>query len=163
MSWQAAILYNERFKCGATIISNRWILTAADCIKGIYRAFLRVRVGTANNEDTDAYKIESYIIHERYNGFDYNFALVKLTYDIGLNERVQAIQLPNVDDEAVEIGAKLLVSGWGNTANHNEPTKYLHAVEVPIVDVAFCNEAYGGQMTERMFCAGYHKDGGKGS
>lgn len=73
------------------------------------------------------------------------------------------MQLPNVDDAPVDVGAKLLVSGWGRTKVHTKPTRYLHAVDVPIVDMALCNEAYGGQLTERMFCAGHFKEGGKGS
>lgn len=44
--WQASVLMNTVFICGGAIISDKWILTAASCIKFFTIAEFDVNVGS---------------------------------------------------------------------------------------------------------------------
>lgn len=163
--WQAAFYKHGVQVCGGSIIGSRWILTAAHCIsKNFNPRQHHVGVGS-----TDKFwggqlnLIDSYIVHEKFDidSVDYDYALLRLKEEIRFNEGVQTIQLPSVNDGYIEAGTLCLVSGWGITMNSSESNRYLRAVEVPIVDHDLCNEAYEGDITARMLCAGYFEEGGK--
>lgn len=160
--WQVGLVYFGRHSCGGSIINNRWILTAAHCLTVLFPMRYRVRIGTDDKKGGKLYKVKSFKIHQQYGEFfvDYDFGLLELAEELTFNERIQPVQLPNIDDDHIAMGTSVLVSGWGTTKNRTESSRYLRAVEVPTVDQEFCNEVYEGKVTERMFCAA-NKEGGK--
>lgn len=87
-------------------------------------------------------------------------ALIQLDGEINFFDRIQPIRLPKVGGSNPIDGTKLLVSGWGVTdIDYPQTTRFLRAVEVPIVFRFLCNIPYLGKVTERMFCAGYIQGG----
>lgn len=53
-------------------------------------------------------------------------------------------------------------SGWGSTGKENEEQKILMYVDLNVYTHEECQEAYKGQITTGMMCAGI-REGGKGS
>lgn len=165
--WQAAIISGRTLLCGGSIISNRWILSAATCVEEFTNPLqYKIRVGSADQfQGGKLYGVDAYKIHEQYDEetSDYNFLLFRLREELSFSETVQPIRMPNVDDTDIEVGTMCLTSGWGARLVSTLPTRYLHAVEVPKVDQDLCNGIYEGLVTDRMFCAGFYEEGGKDS
>lgn len=162
--WQVALTDGYGQICGGSIISDRWILTAAHCLSGFDPLDYIILAGTSDKEEGgQRFTVDKYIYHEKYSSsnIDYDFGLLRLSEKLTFSDVAQAVQMPKVDDEDIENGAPCLISGWGVTQNQSESSRYLRAVEVPKVDQKLCNKAYNGKITPRMFCAGLYEVGGK--
>lgn len=68
--------------------------------------------------------------------------------------------MPRQDDD-VDDGTMLTVSGWGDTQNANESSNELRATVVPKVSNKDCAKSYTnfGGITDRMLCAGFTQGG----
>lgn len=162
MPWQVALFYKNQHECGGSIISYKWILTAAHCLQGFEPLKYIVLVGATDKyKDGIEHKVQGSSIHRQYGKLDYDFGLLLLQKPIQFNSKVQAVALPKINDADLATGTICLISGYGNTENSSESTNLLRAVEVPVIDQEVCNEAYTGRVTPRMFCAGLFDEGGK--
>lgn len=166
--WQVSLQStNRRHLCGGSIISSKWILTAAHCTTSELvesdpnRATIK---SGANIHREGAETIVKRIVdHPQYNKktIDYDFALLELENELEFNENRTAIKLAESTDHYVD-GSLVLVTGWGYTKNSSESSQILRGVEVPILRQRDCAKAYRkqGGVSARMICAGF-KDGKK--
>ncbi|XP_058463101.1 trypsin 5G1-like [Malaya genurostris] len=150
--------------CGGSIIGSRWILTAGHCAFSSEKPLQQVRIGsTDRTSGGKVLRLDRVVQHPQYDSYaiDYDFALLELKQDLLFDESNQAVELPRQDEELAD-GSLCRVSGWGNTQNVQESSRYLRAADVPSVNQEQCATAYEsfGGITERMLCAGY-KEGGK--
>ncbi|XP_026326869.1 trypsin-2-like [Hyposmocoma kahamanoa] len=157
---------NDYYQCGGSIISNRYILTAAHCLKGIQRAYIRIGSTQANSGGT-MYNSALLQMHPQYNSqtSDYDVGVIRvsraMTLD-GTKSRVIKLADSEMQSEPISPGTEILVSGWGTTSENGETSNNLMAVTVPTVSNEDCNKSYRGGITARMFCAGV-PEGGKDS
>lgn len=103
--------------CGATIIHQEWILTAAHCIFSDNPADFSVQYGT--NEITQSgdfiSKVKRVILHQGYDdnkSFVHDIALLQLAEPIEFNQLVQPATLPDYL-EFVSSGVQAELVGWG--------------------------------------------------
>lgn len=172
--WQVALFHLEKNKtqksylCGGTILNNRWILTAAHCLKTTAAESIEVLVGTQTLVSGGSrIKVEKIIIHPDYrsNTKDSDIALVKLTSFV----QIPRIEIINPSDELnySPAGAAVTVVGWGRTLSDtaDDLPKELREVTVPLVESKTCYDRYkkaGIDISDNMLCAGF-KVGGKDS
>ena len=159
--WQISLRDTQysAHKCGGSIIDERWILTAAHCVKRETQVYY-VTIGAheINDAGEGIRKTVKTVVHPDYNDHstDNDIALLKLQEKIHFGSRVQPICL---HEEGLKHPKKwVTISGWGRTAENGSSSKVLREIKVPLVKEKKCRKYYGNRLTENMICAGA-KDG----
>ncbi|XP_039764223.1 phenoloxidase-activating enzyme-like isoform X2 [Pararge aegeria] len=138
--WLALLQYTRPQLCGGSLISNKYVLTAAHCIinkSNKPRGVVAVLLGEYNttNEGSDCMPVEgggedctpgavrvpveSAVAHPQYNTqkivqFVNDIALLRLSVMVTFNDFIRPICLPSSDiTSAPPINMKLFVAGWG--------------------------------------------------
>ncbi|KAG8010258.1 Serine protease hepsin [Nibea albiflora] len=170
--WQVSLQYDGVHQCGGSIISNRWIVSAAHCFPERYRFVNRWRVllGSIYNKPVNANvaEVKTIVYHSSYLPFvDANIddnsrdiAVLALTQPLTFNEYIQPVCLPAYGQRLID-GQMGTVTGWGNVGYYGHLADVLQEANVPIISDTVCNapDYYDNQITTSMFCAGYEKGG----
>ncbi|XP_037637181.1 coagulation factor IXa [Sebastes umbrosus] len=167
--WQVALIARPsgQLFCGGTILSERWVITAAHCLVEAAGAFF-IRVGEHNiyiNEGTEQdYEVLEQHMHPRYNGsvslYNHDIGLLYLKSPIDFSTTVRPICIgPKAFTETlVRESSPATVSGWGRTRFLGFTADNLQKVEVPFTDRMECKRSSSARITPVMFCAGYYDE-----
>ncbi|XP_039344758.1 coagulation factor IX-like [Mauremys reevesii] len=160
--WQVFIRNSRGYGfCGGSLISSRWVVTAAHCLEIVKPHHVTVGDFDKHQREVKEQKIEvqQSWIHPHYDSDNYNgdIALLYLSSDVVFNEYALPICLPNPNLATLLTaeGTRGMVSGWGSTHHRGPGTRFLMKVNLPIVSMETCRQSTAKLITDNMFCAGY--------
>ena len=139
--YQAAVFVNGIFNGGGVIISNRWILTAAHVVAGLYDSYSDVKVYTGYtnlNNATNPIPARNIISHRLYNPVSQtqDIALIELSSPISFSSTRQAIPLSTETNFAR--GTVATVSGWGRRVGSDPNSQSLSQLYKSNVTIQSC-------------------------
>lgn len=131
--------------CGGTIISSRFVLTAANCLVRQKVEDIAVLVGAHNVTIIDSpanqmYQAKRFIIHPRYteSNNDYDIALIEVAEPIQLSDMVGVVCLPFKFVATNFTGAKVILLGWGTLFSGGPTSEVLQKVQVDVISDSQC-------------------------
>merc|ERR1719430_1756785 len=163
--WQVGMVWagSSSVFCGATVISDEWILTAAHCTDGTNPADIQVLLGEHDywddNDGQVRMAITEIINHPEYDSSttDQDFALLRMADKINwaANPNIRPACLPEYTAGGTPPDYDQwmsTVTGWGTTSSGGSTSNVLLEVDVQVISNSECNAAYGG-ITDNMLCA----------
>ncbi|KAF4073354.1 hypothetical protein AMELA_G00257940 [Ameiurus melas] len=162
--WQVSVQWDMQHLCGGSLISTRWIISAAHCFSGRNKELSQWRVvlGQTYMTSSGAVSVESVLLHPAYNSVsrDYDIAMVRLASDVLPGATIHPVCLPPYQ-LSIMAGEELVVTGWGVQQEKGHLSNVLQKATLPLIDRSVCSNAsiYGSGVTPRMLCAGFLKGG----
>ncbi|CAK1543363.1 unnamed protein product [Leptosia nina] len=145
--------------CGATIISKKYLITAAHCVIGKQASRLVVVVGeqdTTTGGDTNvtrAYRLSDIKIHPYYTdiNYDYDIAILQTLEDMVFGQYVGPACLPFKYANSTFAEEKVILLGWGTIFIGGPKSDILQEVEVKVISQGECRQ-YVSNVTPRQIC-----------
>ncbi|XP_062898229.1 transmembrane protease serine 6-like [Mobula hypostoma] len=158
----ASVQLNNRHFCGGTLISCRWILTAAHCVNDSdiqnWTVVLGIHFLNQPTNSVQKRKISKILVHpQATSSFNYDVALLELSQPVEYTDFVQPACLPAATTSIS--GRRCTTVGWGRTSESGLPSNALLKTEVKVFSNSLCRH-YLPNITEQMICAGV-PEGGK--
>lgn len=163
--WQVSLhIKGHSHVCGASIISQRWLVTAAHCVQddaktrysqpGVWEAYLGLHIQRATGNSVKR-NLKQIISHPNYNSytFDNDIALMELDSPVTYTDFIRPICLPS-PQHVFPTGNTVWITGWGATREGGFGSTALQKAQVRIINHSVCNDLMSGQITSRMMCAG---------
>ncbi|XP_022211314.2 venom protease [Drosophila obscura] len=170
--WMARLSYFNRFYCGGTLLNDRYVLTAAHCVKGFMWFMIKVTFGEhdrCNDKERPEtrFVLRAFSQKFSFSNFDNDIALLRLNDRVPITSFIRPICLPRVEQRnELFVGTRAIATGWGTLKEDGKPSCLLQEVEVPVLDNEECvaQTNYTQKMiTKNMMCSGYPGVGGRDS
>uniref|UniRef100_A0A4W5P8J5 Hepsin n=1 Tax=Hucho hucho TaxID=62062 RepID=A0A4W5P8J5_9TELE len=131
--WQVSLQYDGVHQCGGSIISDRWIVSAAHCFPERNRQVSRWRVllGSIYNKLTHknvrVLEVKTVVYHSSYLPFvdpsiddnSRDIAVLALAQPLHFTDYIQPVCLPHYGQRLID-GQMGTVTGWGNVGYYGE-------------------------------------------
>lgn len=152
--------------CAGSLISDRWLITAAHCMEGISTASnISVRAGS-NFLSNGGEVIEAlrFIVHPEFDAltFDNDIALIELASPVTANNTGVINWLSGNESSLLPEGASVVVTGWGSTSSGGSTSEDLLKVSVTVQYPNTCRDSSlytDSEITDNMLCAGVPEGG----
>ncbi|XP_043114723.1 suppressor of tumorigenicity 14 protein homolog isoform X2 [Puntigrus tetrazona] len=163
--WQVSLHFQTNgHVCGASIISNNWLLSAAHCFIQPDPTYKKTSSwltysGLRDQNIQDSVQkrtLKNIITHPNYDSmtYDYDISLLELSDPLNFTNTVHPICLP-APTHVFTAGSSCFVTGWGTLREGGSVAQILQKAEVKVINDTVCNMVTEGQVTSRMMCSGY--------
>ncbi|NWR98111.1 FA9 factor, partial [Motacilla alba] len=167
--WQVLLVNSQGLGfCGASIINEKWLVTAAHCLKPGYTHNLTAVAGEHDVRSDDhteqLRKVVRLLPHPTYNAsineYHNDIALLELERPLTFNSYVTPICLGSREfTNALLRQGVGTVSGWGKVLFRGRKATTLQVLKVPFVDRPTCLKSTSTTILQNMFCAGFPSGG----
>ncbi|XP_045514941.1 transmembrane protease serine 9-like [Pieris brassicae] len=165
--WVARLTYFKKFYCGGMLINDRYVMTAAHCVKGLMWFMIKVTLGEHNRCNETHRPITRFVVNVVAHNFTYvdfrnDLALLKLNDKVEITDTVKPVCLPHNDDNEY-IGVKAIAAGWGSIGEQKNHSCHLLEVELPVISNQECRDTKyeTAMIADNMLCAGYPAEGNR--
>ncbi|XP_066977455.1 trypsin-1-like [Macrobrachium rosenbergii] len=164
--WLVSLSYRGKLYCGASLINDRFLITAAHCIKRVNKARVDILLGSYNKSDASEVsrqvrRVKDWWAHDGFDRrtFINDVGIIELNEPVEFDRHIRPVCLPS--EEKSYIGQFGIVPGWGRQSEDGESSDVVREVRVPIISNEECrNKKYKPhEIKDSMMCAGY--DAGK--
>ncbi|KAF2974047.1 hypothetical protein EK904_011584 [Melospiza melodia maxima] len=166
--WIVSLHFNFQTVCGASLVSDEWLVTAAHCVYGRQLKPSRWQAALGLYSQSDLAKppavvqnIDRIIINPHYmkQTKDSDIALMHLQHKVQYTDYIQPICLPEKNQQFPP-GIICSIAGWGAIRNDGPSSNILQEAEVPLLSNEKCQQWMPKyNITEKMLCAGYDMGG----
>ncbi|KAF3818876.1 hypothetical protein GH733_012293 [Mirounga leonina] len=180
--WQVSIQRNGSHFCGGSLITERWVLTAAHCFSNtsqtsLYQVLLGAQQLVRPGPHAVYAPVKRVESNPLYQGMasSADVALVELEAPVTFTNYILPVCVPD-PSVVFETGTNCWVTGWGSPSEEDRlpNPRILQKLAVPIIDTPKCNLLYSKDtesgfqakaIKDDMLCAGFaegKKDACKG-
>ncbi|XP_076832336.1 suppressor of tumorigenicity 14 protein homolog [Brachyhypopomus gauderio] len=164
--WQVSLHFQSLgHVCGASIISNKWLLSAAHCFASTdpsyHEPYNWLTYSGMQDQDKDdsnvqMREVQNIIVHHDYNQmtYDNDIAVLELKEPLAFSNYIHPVCLP-ASSHAFPAGMPCWVTGWGTLREGGQISRLLQKAEVKIINDTVCDTVTEGQVTSRMLCSGF--------
>ncbi|XP_047575925.1 transmembrane protease serine 11A [Lutra lutra] len=157
--WQASLQHNNIHQCGATLVSNTWLITAAHCFTNDANPHQwTVSFGMTINPPLMKRNVRRIIVHERYHfpAREHDIAAVQFSPRVTFTDDIRRVCLPEAS-ASFQPNSTVYITGFGALFYGGKSQNKLREAKLKIISDDVCKQphVYGRDIKFGMFCAGY--------